>query len=209
MSKLFGLAVAAATVLFMVAERPVVVLAHAEYDHSDPADGATVTTAPSTIKVWFSEGVKSSGSSLKVTNASGQQVDNKDSKVDTSQADRKLMTVTLPPNLPDSTYTVNWVTVSADDNDKDDGKFSFTVKSAAPTSTSAPAPVTLPAVAPPALPALPSAAPAPAAQPAPLQGPKTLPRTGSNDSGTLPLLAAFGGLFLFVGILTRRRQPTS
>src|SRR5205823_1598935 len=103
-------------------------------DHSDPADGATVATAPGVVKVWFSEGVRAvSDSNLKVVDSSGQQVDNKDSKVDTSDPDRKLMTVSLKPNLPAGTYTVQWATVSADDGDKDDGEFSFTIRLAAAT----------------------------------------------------------------------------
>ena len=110
MFKLLGLAALAASLLLFVAERPAAVSAHADYDHSDPAKDATVTSAPSQVKVWFSEGVQSRGSSLKVTNASGQQVDNKDPKVDTSDPDRKLMTVSLQPNLPSGTYKVNWTT---------------------------------------------------------------------------------------------------
>src|SRR6476469_5129981 len=129
MPKLFGLAAIAAAVLLAVAGRPVAVLAHAEYYHSEPAADAVVAASPSQVKVFFSEGVKSgSGSSLKVVNAAGQQVDNNDSKVDTTVKERNVMTVTLKPSLPAGIYTVQWKTVSADDNEADDGDFNFTVR---------------------------------------------------------------------------------
>ncbi|HLH23336.1 MAG TPA: copper resistance protein CopC [Chloroflexota bacterium] len=100
--------------------------AHARYDHSDPAGDSVVPTAPTQVQAWFTEGVRSQGSSLQVTDAAGNRVDNNDGQVDLNDPDRKRMFVSLPP-LPDGVYTVNWVTVSADDGDQAEGSFRFGV----------------------------------------------------------------------------------
>jgi copper transport protein len=191
MFKLLRLAGLGATLLLVTAGPPALVSAHAEYDHSDPADGATLVTPPSMVKVWFTEGVKSgAGSSLKVQNSAGQQVDNSDSKVDTSDPDRQIMTVSLRPGLPSGTYTVAWNTVSADDGEADQGDFSFSVRSAA-----APA---APSVA------VSAAQPAAAARPSPAQVPGALPRSGEGEPSVVLLAAVLGGLMVLTGLVVRR-----
>jgi copper resistance protein C len=117
-----GLGLAVALILW--APRPAA--AHARYDHSDPASETVVATAPAQLQAWFTEGVRSQGSSLQVTNSAGDRVDRGDSQVDVNDPDRQRMFVSLQP-LADGVYTVHWATVSADDGDAVDGTFRFGV----------------------------------------------------------------------------------
>jgi copper resistance protein C len=213
----FGVVALMATLLLL---RPATVSAHSEYDRSEPADGATVAAAPATVKVWFTETVQLSGSSLKVTNAAGQQVDNKDVKLDPSDADRKILVVSLNSGLPAGTYKVAWTSTSADDGDEDEGDFSFKIGAAASSPatasspvTAAPSPVAAQAPARPAAAPSPAAAPAqapvrPAASPSP-QTPGSLPRTGIAEPTTPVPWLVFGGLLLVVGAAVMRRARAS
>src|SRR4051794_25556095 len=112
--------------------------AHSEYDHSEPAKDATVTAAPTSVKVVFTEELTLKGSSVMVQNAAGQQIDGKDMKLDPADKDRKTLIVSLPANLPAGTYKVIWTSVSADDGDEDEGDFSFKVGTTAGAPSAAP-----------------------------------------------------------------------
>jgi methionine-rich copper-binding protein CopC len=206
-----GSVVALMTVLVLA--RPSGASAHSEYDHSEPTAGSTVATAPAAVKVWFTETVQLSGSSLKVTNAAGQQVDNKDVKLDPTDDDHMILVVSLNPGLPAGTYKVAWKTTSADDGDTDDGEFSFTVRAAAAAPAAAPAPsataglvVQTPARPPssPSAQAAPAQAPRPAASPSPAP-PSALPRTGITESAAPIPWVVLGGLMLVVGAAVLRR----
>jgi methionine-rich copper-binding protein CopC len=141
LTKLLGAAAIAVGVSILV---PTLAFGHADYDHSTPNDGETVTAAPSRVDAYFSQDMKNEAgaNSLNVKNASGADVDNNDSAVDAS--DLTHMSITLQPNLPAGTYTVEWATTSDEDGEEDDGTFTFTIAAAgAATSTPAPgAPVT-------------------------------------------------------------------
>jgi methionine-rich copper-binding protein CopC len=115
----------------MAFSAPLVAQAHSEYDHSDPASGATVATAPTTITVTFTQELTSSGSSLEVRDATNTKVDAGNSQV-ASTTPKNTMTVGLKTGLPPGLYTVTWKTRSADDGDEDSGTFSFGVGVPAP-----------------------------------------------------------------------------
>jgi methionine-rich copper-binding protein CopC len=110
---------------------PTTAQAHAEYDRSDPAAGATVSAAPTAVTVWFTEELASQGSSLEVRDAANARVDTGNSHV-IDDAPKNSMTIGLRPNLPNGVYTVSWMTVSAEDGDSDSGTFSFGVGVPAP-----------------------------------------------------------------------------
>jgi copper transport protein len=113
-----------ATTLLLGAPRDAA--AHARYERSDPAAESVVPTAPAQLQAWFTQGVRNQGSSLQVTDAAGNRVDNNDGQVDLNDPDRKRMWITLQA-LPDGVYTVSWVTISADDGDQAEGTFRFGV----------------------------------------------------------------------------------
>ena len=99
-------------------------LAHALLLRSVPDANAALDRAPAQIELYFSEGLDGSFSNITVLDATGKAVDNKDSKVDTSDA--TLMTVSLP-SLPDGVYTVTWKALSATDGHVTTGTFPFAV----------------------------------------------------------------------------------
>ncbi len=104
--------------------------AHAAYGSSDPAAGAILKAAPTTVTIHFLENITPSGSDIVVLDASGKQVSTGPAKVDPN--DLKTMSVSMQGNGSE-TYLVQWHNVSADDGDPDIGAFTFTVN---PTSTS-------------------------------------------------------------------------
>ena len=113
----------AAALLSLLALAPKV-FAHAFPDHAQPPVGSTVTTAPSEVKIWFSEKLEPSFSKLDVHDAAGAQVDRGGGAVD--PWDPTMLRVALKP-LPPGTYKVHWHAVSADTHTTD-GTFTFTVK---------------------------------------------------------------------------------
>ena len=115
--------------------------AHAAYDRSEPAAGATVAASPAAVKVWFTETL-ADGSWLSVLDAQAQQADLNDSAIDSSDSTNKLMAVSLKSDLPVGVYTVKWKSVSADDGDNVTGEFEFSVGHGAPAPAPAPPTVT-------------------------------------------------------------------
>jgi hypothetical protein len=99
--------------------------AHAFLDHAEPRVGSTVT-APTQVKIWFTEELEGAFSKIQVFDSSGKEIDKKDSKVDAS--DKAVMTVSLP-QLPPGTYKVHWIAVAVDTHHTG-GNFEFTVKGA-------------------------------------------------------------------------------
>jgi copper transport protein len=117
--------------------------AHAKLASSVPAAGSTVASAPGKVVAVFDnhDALQADGSLLKVTDASGAQVDMGDTTLDKADPDRKTLTVSLKSGLPNGVYTVAWTAVSSGDGSQEEGQFSFTVGS--PSTTGA-APTQLP-----------------------------------------------------------------
>ena len=126
-----GLLAAVAFILALAA--PAAVLGHAELDTMTPANGSTVTSAPTEIVATFTEPLDPSKSSIVVLNASGAQIAS-GGQVDT--ADAKKMTLALPP-LEAGTYQVRWTSDSAQDGDLDRGTTGFTYAPAPTPSATA------------------------------------------------------------------------
>lgn len=110
--------------------------AHASYESSDPAAGAVVATAPTTVTVRFAEDVDPKGSSLVVYHTDAKNTysfDEEAKKVSTGAtqfplSDAKSMTIAMQGD-GNGIYAVVWNTVSADDGDPDSGIFFFGVGS--------------------------------------------------------------------------------
>ncbi len=98
--------------------------AHAFLDHADPKVGASVTGSPSAVSIWYTEPLEPAFSVIEVRNATGTEVDKKDSHIDAKDATH--LTVSLP-SLPAGTYKVVWHVVSKDTHHTNGG-FLFTVK---------------------------------------------------------------------------------
>jgi copper transport protein len=85
-------------------------LAHANLVRSDPASGASLTTAPSRIQLWFSEDLEPSFSTAQVLDSKLQPVDLGDSHV--APNDPLSLIVSVKPGLVPGIYVVAWKTQS-------------------------------------------------------------------------------------------------
>jgi len=97
--------------------------AHAFLDHSDPAVGSAVPTAPPIITLWFTEHIEPAFSTVTVTDATGQRVDLGNAHV---PPDNPAELQVGLKNLPHGTYTVQWHVVSVDTHPTE-GNFNFDV----------------------------------------------------------------------------------
>lgn len=106
---------------------PTTVNAHAAYVRSEPQANSTLPAGqpPKQVQVWFAENIEGRFSELSVINSTDSQVDVGDSHVVAGEPD--TLAVTLKPDLPDGTYTVNFKSASADDGHISQGAFTFNV----------------------------------------------------------------------------------
>jgi methionine-rich copper-binding protein CopC len=104
--------------------RPQAAWGHAFPHHSEPKVGATVTVAPSHVRIWFDGALEPAFSNIRVEDASGRRVDKGDGHVD--PADATLLDVSLT-SPPPGTYRVIW-SVVARDGHRTEGDFKFIIK---------------------------------------------------------------------------------
>jgi copper resistance protein C len=98
--------------------------AHAFLLRAEPRVGSKVNKAPTEVRVSFSEAVRAGASSVKVFDASGKQVDRKNTHSD--RANRAVLCVSLIPALPAGSYKVIWRVTSMDTH-VTDGNFHFQI----------------------------------------------------------------------------------
>jgi methionine-rich copper-binding protein CopC len=92
-------------------------------ERSDPPVGGKVHSAPAAVRIWFTEAIEPRFSSIQVFDATGKQVDKKDTHLDPSN--RSLLQVSLP-RLGPGNYKVVWRIVSVDTH-RTNGDFTFQV----------------------------------------------------------------------------------
>ncbi len=83
---------------------------HLRLTKSAPAKDAELGAAPAEIRLWFSQNVELSVSSIKLTAADGDEIDL--GKVETAEAD--VLVATTPSGLAAGVYQVAWRTSSGD-----------------------------------------------------------------------------------------------
>jgi len=98
--------------------------AHAFIVRAEPRVGSKVQKAPSEVRIWFSEPVRSELSSIAVFDGTGKQVDKKDVRLD--GANRALLHVSLKSVLPPGIYKVIWRVTSVDTH-VTNGDFKFQI----------------------------------------------------------------------------------
>jgi methionine-rich copper-binding protein CopC len=112
---------------------PAVASAHAKLHSSDPAAGAILTKAPTTITLTFEQNVDPSKSDIVVYDATNKIVSTGPATVD--RTNTKQMRVSMQGN-GSLTYLIAWHNVSLDDGDPDIGAFNIYIgNDAAPTSS--------------------------------------------------------------------------
>jgi copper transport protein len=87
--------------------------AHALLVRSDPAAGVALSTAPSVVRLWFSEPIQASPSGIVVLDSAGQRADRLDAHV--SEDDPREVDVGLGDLAPGA-YVVRWRATSADNH---------------------------------------------------------------------------------------------
>lgn len=97
--------------------------AHAFLDQSEPRVGSTVHSAPVEVRLWFNQEIEPAFSTIRVSSAAGERVDNEDVKVE--PANHSILYVSLK-RLDHGRYTVKWRVVSVDTH-VTEGDFSFNV----------------------------------------------------------------------------------
>jgi copper transport protein len=117
--------------LLLLIAAPVVV-AHAELEESNPAEGSTVTT-PLKGSLTFDEELDADPQKtfVVIVDAAEKEV----ARGELSETDSTLMQIQLP-ELPPGEYTARWQATTPDDDATERGDFTFTVAPA--TATGAP-----------------------------------------------------------------------
>jgi hypothetical protein len=113
------------TLALLAVAAPAIAAAHAFPDNSSPHVGATVSTAPKVVKVWFDGEIEPVFSTLIVKSAAGKQVS--DGKGNVGSNNPTLLETSLPAPSPSGKYNVYW-SVIAHDGHHTEGHFAFTVK---------------------------------------------------------------------------------
>jgi len=98
--------------------------AHAFLVRAEPRVGEQSDKVPTEVRVQFSETVQPGASSIKVFDASGKQVDKKDTHSD--RTNPAVLCVSLVPALTPGTYNVIWRATSMDTH-VTNGHFRFEV----------------------------------------------------------------------------------
>jgi putative copper export protein/methionine-rich copper-binding protein CopC len=135
--------------LLLLATSPVALAAHTELRWSRPADGDTLLSAPTEIRLRFSSPVEALYTGLTLLGPDGTPI----ALPQLSAADgQREFAVELPERMPAGSYTVQWRTVAADGH-VIEGSFGFSVE-AQPHDPAevAPAPPPPTPVEPPAMP---------------------------------------------------------
>jgi copper transport protein len=99
--------------------------AHAVLLRSDPSQDALLRTAPTEVRLWFSEDLNPALSSAVVVNSHNQRVDTGNAHV--SSSDPTELDLGLKANLPPDVYVVVWRSVSNVDGHVLRGSFLFTI----------------------------------------------------------------------------------
>lgn len=100
------------------------VYAHAFPQRSSPQVGATVSTAPKGVTIWYDMDLENLFSKITVKDSAGTVVSKGNSRV--SKSDPSKLHVDLKP-IGSGTYTVYW-SVVARDGHHTEGRYRFTVK---------------------------------------------------------------------------------
>ncbi|MGA3399609.1 MAG: copper chaperone PCu(A)C [Acetobacteraceae bacterium] len=102
------------------------VFAHSYLQNASPPVNSTVTLTPSEVTIAFTAAIEPRFSTIEVTGASAQRVD--DGEPHLVDGDAKRLAIGLQPLSP-GTYTVAWQATSVDTH-KTDGSYHFTVAAA-------------------------------------------------------------------------------
>ena len=105
--------------------------AHAFLERSDPSENRVLPEAPVEVSLFFTEPLEPDFSSAELYDASGTLVQTEPSRI----GETNQLLLTLPTDLPNGTYTVQWRNVSSVDGHPQQGFVPFTIGSQADVVT--------------------------------------------------------------------------
>ena len=108
-----------ATTAFLALTVPA--FAHAHLKLSDPADGATVTKAPTELSLTFTEALEPALSGVSIADTQGHDMAAKPAKISGT-----TMILSVKP-LAGGSYRVSWRAVAVDSH-RTEGTYNFTIK---------------------------------------------------------------------------------
>lgn len=149
--------------------------AHAQFESSDPADGASLATGPQTVTLTFSDTMRQGFNTITVTGPDGVQYQ----AAGDPTAQDTTVSIGVGPLGPAGVYQIGYRVLS-DDGHPITGQVGFTLTQPGAGAAATPAPAA------PTTPAPVSAAPEPAAQ-------------ESSDSGGMPVWPWIVGAIVLVG----------
>lgn len=124
---IFGLWALPVVMLFILtALLPQSADAHGFLERSDPEANSVVAEAPESVQLWFTEPPEGEFSKAELFDARGQRVETENSFVG---PDPNQITLPLPADLPNGTYSVQWRNVSTADGHPEMGYVPFTIGS--------------------------------------------------------------------------------
>ncbi len=121
-------------VLGVMAMLPERVDAHAFLERSDPSENRVLPEAPAEVSLIFTEPLEPDFSSAELYDATGAVIPTEPSRI----GEANQLMLTLPTDLPNGTYTVQWRNVSSVDGHPQQGFVPFTIGSQADVVTPSP-----------------------------------------------------------------------
>jgi len=123
-----------AVVFGMLAFLPQEASAHAFLERSEPSENRVLPEAPAEVSLTFTEPLEPNFSDAQLFDSTGTLVPTEPSRIG---ADNQIL-LTLPEDLPNGTYTVQWRNVSSVDGHQQRGFVPFTIGSQADVVTPSP-----------------------------------------------------------------------
>jgi copper transport protein len=109
--------------------------AHSNLASSDPRAGARLDAAPRLVTLTMTEPVDPAGTTVAVTDSSGQRVDAGDLQVEPGPT--PVLRIHLKSGLPDGAYTIAWKVLSGTDGHHTEGTVGFAVGAFTPPGSGA------------------------------------------------------------------------
>ncbi len=184
------------TVVLWLFAIPVGVLAHAELDTAQPADGAVLDAPPTEIVLTFTEALDAAQSHMELIGPDGTEV-----AAGAIDPDNELAMRIDPPDLAPGAYEIRSTAVAAHDGAVARETLTFTILAPSPSPTPTPTP-------------RPSASPTPTPSPTPSPSPSPAPSadgpvSASGGDVLLPIVAAVVIVGILGAVLLRGRSRGS
>ncbi|MEA3165356.1 MAG: copper transport protein [Thermoplasmata archaeon] len=119
------LALPAAAAFLLLALAAPLAAAHAEVEHSEPAQGARLDAAPAMVMVRLSEAIEPSATTMVVVDTAGTRIDRGDLHIE--EGAKPVLMLSLQEDVPPGAYAIVWKTLSRTDGHPSGDRIGFAV----------------------------------------------------------------------------------